>query len=73
MGVGGLKYGLLKLTHNFKSYFYVKMKVIKPQNAQERKAYIPAGVKVIEVTAHRVLCQSNLELDEFSPIQGDEL
>ena len=34
------------------------MKEIKNFNEQERQAYVPASVKVIEVTAQKVLCQS---------------
>ena len=32
---------------------------IKNHELQERQAYVPASVKVIEVTAQRVLCGSN--------------
>ena len=32
---------------------------IKNKEPQERQAYVPASVKVIEVTAQRVLCGSN--------------
>ena len=31
---------------------------IKNKEPQERQAYVPASVKVIEVTAQKVLCQS---------------
>ena len=31
---------------------------IKKNELQERQAYVPASVKVIEVTAQKVLCQS---------------
>ena len=31
---------------------------IKNNELQESQAYVPASVKVIEVTAHRVLCAS---------------
>ena len=34
------------------------MKEIKKFNEQERRAYVPASVKVIEVTAQKVLCAS---------------
>ena len=34
------------------------MKEIKNFNEQERRAYVPASVKVIEVTAQKVLCAS---------------
>ena len=33
-------------------------KEIKNKEPQERQAYVPASVKVIEVTAQRVICQS---------------
>ena len=31
---------------------------IKNKELQERQAYVPASVKVIEITAQKVLCQS---------------
>ena len=31
---------------------------IKSKELRERQAYVPASVKVIEVTAQRVICQS---------------
>ena len=31
---------------------------IKNNESQERQSYVPASVKVIEVTAQKVLCQS---------------
>ena len=31
---------------------------IKNNESQERQAYVPASVKVIEVTTQKVLCQS---------------
>lgn len=34
-------------------------KDIKNFNEQERQGYVPASVKVIEVTAQKVLCGSN--------------
>ena len=34
------------------------MKEIKKFNEQERQSYVPASVRVIEVTAQKVLCQS---------------
>ena len=34
------------------------MKEINNFNEQERQAYVPASVKMIEVTAHGVLCAS---------------
>ena len=34
------------------------MKEIKNFNERERQAYVPASVKVINVTAQKVLCQS---------------
>ena len=34
------------------------MKEIKKSKEQERQAYVPASVKVIEVTARKVLCVS---------------
>lgn len=46
------------------------MKEIKNFNEQERQAYVPASVKVIEVTAQRVLCGSNEQYgseDDYNP------
>ena len=34
------------------------MKEIKKFNEQERQAYVPASVKVINVTAQKVMCTS---------------
>ena len=34
------------------------MEQIKKFNEQERQKYVPASVKVINVTAQKVLCQS---------------
>ena len=34
------------------------MKEIKKFNEQERQSYVPASVKVIEVTSQKVLCAS---------------
>lgn len=42
---------------------------INNTNLQERQVYVPASVKVIEVTACRMLCQSN---DGINPMQFDE-
>ena len=40
--------------------FSIKMKQdIKNKEPQERQTYVPASVKVIEVTARKVLCGSN--------------
>lgn len=40
---------------------------IKNKDNCARQAYVPASVKVIEVTMQRVLCQSNgpTEIDKF--------
>ena len=38
--------------------FSKKMKKIKKFNEQERQSYVPASVRVIEVTAQKVLCVS---------------
>ncbi|MCQ2172485.1 MAG: hypothetical protein MJZ17_07035 [Bacteroidales bacterium] len=37
---------------------------IKNKEPQERQAYVPASVKVIEVTAQKVLCQSGGEYND---------
>ena len=37
---------------------------IKSKELQERQAYVPASVKVIEVTAQKVLCQSGGEYND---------
>ena len=34
---------------------------IKNNELQERLTYVPASVKVIEVTAHTIICQSGIE------------
>ena len=39
------------------------MKEIKKFNKQERQSYVPASVKVIEVTAQRVMCTSPSSVD----------
>ena len=42
------------------------MKEIKYFNEQERQSYVPASVKVINVTAQRVMCTSpNSVYDPF--------
>ena len=38
---------------------------IKKFNEQERQAYVPARVKVIEVTAQKVLCGSGNDLTTY--------
>ena len=38
---------------------------IKNKELQERKAYVPASVKVIEVTSQKVLCVSGDSLDQY--------
>ena len=38
---------------------------IKNNELQERQAYVPARVKVIEVTAQKVLCGSGNDLDTY--------
>ena len=45
------------------------MKEIKNFNEQERRAYVPASVKVIEVTAQKVMCTSPSpnEFDPYDP------
>ena len=48
--------------------FSKKMKEIKKFNEQERQSYVPASVKVIEVTAQKVMCTSPSP-NEFSPYQ----
>ena len=43
---------------------------IKNKELQERQAYVPASVKVIEVTAQRVLCGSTEQYsyeDDYNP------
>ena len=40
------------------------MKEIKNLQTQERQSYVPASVKVIEVTAQKVLCISGGTSDE---------
>ena len=40
---------------------------IKNKEPQERQAYVPASVKVIEVTAQRVICTSGTETPGLSP------
>ena len=41
------------------------MKEIKNKELRERKAYVPARVKVIEVTAQKVLCVSGDNLTNY--------
>lgn len=38
---------------------------IKNNEFRERQAYVPARVKVIEVTAQKVLCGSGNDLDTY--------
>ena len=40
---------------------------IKSKELRERQAYVPASVKVIEVTAQRVICTSGTETDGLNP------
>ena len=40
------------------------MKEIKNNEQRERQKYVPASVKVIEVTAQKVLCQSGGEYND---------
>ena len=42
---------------------------IKNKELQERQGYVPASVKVINVTAQRVLCGSNEQYsnEEYNP------
>ena len=43
---------------------------IKNKEFRERQAYVPASVKVINVTAQRVLCGSNEQYsseDDYNP------
>ena len=40
---------------------------IKNKEPQERQAYVPASVKVIEVIAQRVICTSGTETPGLSP------
>ena len=42
------------------------MKEIKKFNEQERQSYVPASVKLIEVTAQKVMCTSPIPND-FDP------
>lgn len=37
---------------------------IKNNETQERQAYVPASVKVLEVTSQKVLCQSGGEYND---------
>ncbi len=41
---------------------------IKNKELRERQTYVPASVKVIEVTAQRVLCGSNERLEDGGDI-----
>lgn len=54
-----------KSINNNKSIFYVKMKEIKNKELQERQAYVPASVEVIEFTAQKVLCGSGNDLTTY--------
>lgn len=42
---------------------------IKSKELRERQAYVPASVKVIEVTVQRVLCGSNQKYgsEQYNP------
>lgn len=40
---------------------------IKNKEPRERQEYVPASVKVIEVTAQRVICTSGTETDDLNP------
>ena len=44
---------------------------IKNLQTQERQAYVPASVKVIEVTAQRVLCESTNQYNTPPGEMGD--
>ena len=43
---------------------------IKNNELRERQAYVPASVKVIEVTAQRVLCGST---QQYEPEDGNNI
>ena len=43
---------------------------IKNKELQERQAYVPASVKVIEVTTQRVLCGSG-DINGFKVLEDD--
>ena len=45
---------------------------IKNYELRERKAYVPASVKVIEVTVQRVLCGSEENFSTINPFGGNE-
>ena len=46
------------------------MEQIKKFNEQERQSYVPASVKVINVTAQRVMCTSPSSVND--PFGGSE-
>ena len=48
------------------------MKEIINFNEQERQSYVPASVKVIEVTAHGVLCASGDGTQQYSPVNNPD-
>lgn len=37
------------------------MEIISTSNSEERQPYVPASVKVIDITARGVLCQSTTD------------
>ena len=45
---------------------------IKNNELRERQKYVPASVKVIEVTAQRVLCGSKENFTTSNPFVGNE-
>ena len=44
---------------------------IKNNELRERQAYVPASVKVIEVTAQRVICTSGGTEDSLEGVTND--
>ena len=46
---------------------------IKNNELRERQAYVPASVKVIEVTSQRVLCGSEENFSTINPFGGNEV
>ena len=45
---------------------------IKNNELRERQTYVPASMKVIEVTAQRVLCGSEENFRTSNPFGGNE-
>ena len=45
---------------------------IKNNEPQERQAYVPASVKVINVTAQRVLCESTNQYNTNPAEMGEQ-